>query len=454
MRLNSLNPANGKVLASFEAYNDAHVAAAVDLAERAFYTLRDMDIGERALKLRLVADILEKDAERHALIITREMGKTLVSARSEVLKCVAGCRFYADNAAFFLEDQVVRVEEGEAFVRYLPLGLLLAVMPWNFPYWQVFRLAAPAIMAGNPVLLKHASNVPQCALAIEEVFRDAGLGDGVFQALLITSAQVEPLIADSRVRGVSLTGSEAAGRAVASLAGRHIKKTVLELGGSDAFIVMPSADIDRAVSCAVTGRIQNAGQSCIAAKRFIVHSSIYEAFRGKIISAFEKLKVGNPEEPDTDLGPLVSAQAVSDLEALVEGSIEKGAVRVCGAHRIEGEGFYFKPGLLEDIPREAPAYSEELFGPVGLLFAVDSLEDAIHLANDTRFGLGSVIFTSVPEEMEDAINGIEAGATFVNGITASDPRLPFGGVKASGYGRELAEEGIREFTNIKTVVIK
>lgn len=454
MVLKSVNPVNGEILATFEPYNDAHVSAAVDLSQRAFLSHKVTSLSERADKMRAVAALLEAETERHALIITREMGKTLASAKAEVEKCAAGCRFYVDNSAAFLEDQFITIEGGEAFVRYLPLGPLLAVMPWNFPYWQVFRFAAPAIMAGNTVLLKHASNVPQCALAIEEAFRKAGFGEGVFQSLLIGSAQVAPLIADPRVRAVTLTGSEGAGREVASLAGRHIKKTVLELGGSDAFIVMPSADLDLAVAAAVKGRIQNAGQSCIAAKRFIVHAEIYEAFREKMLAAFEALKVGDPEEAGTDVGPLSSAQAVNDLEALVEKSIEKGAVRVCGAHRIAGEGFFFKPGLLEDIPRDAPAYAEELFGPVGLLFAVDDLEDAILLANDTRFGLGSVIFTQDEGEMEQAVEGIEAGATFVNGIVASDPRLPFGGVKASGYGRELAEEGIREFTNIKTVVIK
>ncbi len=453
MVLRSVNPANGEILATFEPYNDAHVSAAVDLSHRAFLSHKVTSLSERADKMRAVAGLLESETERHALIITREMGKTLASARAEVEKCAAVCRFYADNSAAFLEDQYITIEGCEAFVRYLPLGPLLAVMPWNFPYWQVFRFAAPAIMAGNTVLLKHASNVPQCALAIEEVFRKAGLGEGVFQSLLIGASQVAPLIADPRVRAVTLTGSEGAGREVASLAGRHIKKTVLELGGSDAFIVMPSADIDVAVAAAVKGRIQNAGQSCIAAKRFIIHSDIYEIFRERLVTAFEALRAGNPEE-DVDLGPLCSAQAVDDLEALIENSIEKGAVRVCGAHRIAGDGFFFKPGLLEDIPRDAPAYSEELFGPVGLLFAVDDLEDAILLANDTRFGLGSVIFTSDQGEMEQAIDGIEAGATFVNGIVASDPRLPFGGVKASGYGRELAEEGIREFTNIKSVVIR
>lgn len=454
MGIRSVNPTNGEILATFEPYNDAHVSAAIDLAERAFREHKKTSMQERAEKICAAASILESQTERHALIITREMGKTLASAKAEVEKCALGCRFYAENAPVFLEDQSITMDGAEAFVRYLPLGPLLAVMPWNFPYWQVFRFAAPAIMAGNTVILKHASNVPQCALAIEEVFKQAGFAHGVFQSLLIGSSQVGAIIADPRVRAVTLTGSEGAGRAVAATAGQHIKKTVLELGGSDAFIVMPSADLDLAVSSAVKARIQNAGQSCIAAKRFIVHAEIYEAFREKMLAAFEALRVGNPEDADTDLGPLSSAQAVSDLEMLVEQSIEKGAVRVCGAHRIGGEGFFFKPGLLEDIPRDAPAYSEELFGPVGLLFAVESLEDSILLANDTRFGLGSVIFTNDRAEIERAVNGLEAGATFVNGIVASDPRLPFGGVKASGYGRELAEEGIREFTNIKSVLIR
>ena len=454
MTLKSVNPATEEVLATFEPYNDAHIAAAVEFSEKAFYTHRQTGMKERAEKLRTVASLLETEIERHALTITREMGKTLASARAEISKCAWGCRFYADNAPVFLEDQFIKIEEGEAFVRYLPLGPVLAVMPWNFPFWQVFRFAAPALMAGNTVLLKHASNVPLCALAIEDIFRRAGLGEGAFQTLLIGSAQVEQVIADPRVRAVTLTGSEAAGASVASIAGKHIKKTVLELGGSDPFIVMPSADLDQAVSAAVQGRVQNAGQSCIASKRFIVHEDIYELFCKKLMAAFEKLKVGNPEQEETDVGPLSSAKARDDVDALVQASLSKGAVRLCGAERMKGTGFYYRPGLLENITKDSPAYSEELFGPVGLLFRVDDIESAVMLANDTRFGLGSAIFTQDAEEIDRAINDLQAGATFVNGIVASDPRLPFGGIKASGYGRELAEEGIREFTNIKTIVIK
>ncbi len=454
MTLKSVNPATEEVLAAFEPYNDAHIAAAVELSEKAFYSHRQTEMKERAEKLRTVASLLEAELERHALTITREMGKTLASARAEVSKCAWGCRFYADNAAGFLEDQHIKIDEGDAFVRYLPLGPLLAVMPWNFPFWQVFRFAAPALMAGNTVLLKHASNVPLCALAIEDIFRRAGFGEGVFQTLLIGVEQVGRVIADPRIRAVTLTGSEAAGASVASIAGKYIKKTVLELGGSDPFIVMPSADLDKAVEAAVKGRVQNAGQSCIAAKRFIVHRDVYDVFRKKLKVAFENLKVGNPEEEGTDVGPLSSAKARDDMDALVQGSLAKGAERICGAEKMKGTGFFYRPGLLENIPKDSPAYTEELFGPVGVLFSVEDIESAVMLANDTRFGLGSSIFTRDAEDIDRAVNGLEAGATFVNAIVASDPRLPFGGIKASGYGRELAEEGIREFTNIKTVMIK
>ncbi|MCB9977188.1 MAG: NAD-dependent succinate-semialdehyde dehydrogenase [Rhodospirillales bacterium] len=452
MVLKSINPATEEVLATFDPYNDAHIAAAVELSEKAFYIHRQTSMEERAEKMRAVASILEAEIDRHALTITREMGKTLASARAEISKCALGCRFYADNAKGFLEDQYIKMDEAEAFVRYLPLGPVLAVMPWNFPFWQVFRFAAPALMAGNTALLKHASNVPLCAMAIEDIFRRAGVGDGVFQTLLINAGQVQQLIGDPRVRAITLTGSEAAGANVAALAGKHIKKTVLELGGSDPFIVMPSADLDEAVQTAVKGRVQNAGQSCIAAKRFIVHTEIYEEFRDRICEAFEKLSVGDPEAEHTDVGPISSARAREDLHAQVLSALDKGASRVCGAKMMEGKGYFYRPGLLENIAKNNPVYSEEVFGPVGLLFRVDDVDEAIILANDTRFGLGSAIFTQDAEEIERAVSGLEAGATFINAMVASDPRLPFGGVKASGYGRELAEEGIREFMNIKTIV--
>lgn len=451
MILKSINPANEEVLATFDRRSDADIETALDLAMSAFERQQEKSFSDRAGHMMRAAQILEDETEDFARLMTLEMGKTFVSAQAEVKKCAWGCRFYAENAEAFLKGRAIEAGHAQSVVHYLPLGPLLAVMPWNFPFWQVFRMAAPAMMAGNTVILKHASNVPQCALAIEDVFWRAGFGEGVFQSLLIGSAQVEKIVADGRIRGVSLTGSEKAGAAVAAAAGANLKKSILELGGSDAFIVMPSADLDRAVEQGVTARIQNNGQSCIAAKRFIVHADIYEAFRSRMIAAFEALETGDPFAEDTDVGPLATAQIWDDLDAQVEQSVAEGAVRLCGARRMDGPGYFYAPGILESVPRGAPAYTEELFGPVALLFRVSDIKEAIALANDTRFGLGSAIFSQDDGEIEKAIVGIQAGATFVNAMTASDPRLPFGGVKASGYGRELAEEGIREFTNIKTV---
>lgn len=451
MILKSINPATEEVLATFDRRSDADIETALALTETAFLHQRDLSFADRADHMLRAAKILEDEADGFAKLITQEMGKTFVSAQAEVKKCAWGCRFYAECAESFLMGRAIETGSARSCVRYFPIGPLLAVMPWNFPFWQVFRMAAPAMMAGNTVILKHASNVPQCAQAIEDVFWRAGFGEGVFQSLLIGSAQVEKIVADGRIRGVSLTGSEKAGAAVAAVAGAHLKKSVLELGGSDAYIVMPSADLDRAVEQGVRARIQNNGQSCIAAKRFIVHEDIYEAFRSRMIAAFDALKTGDPFAEDTDVGPLATAQIRDDLESQVEQSVAAGAVRLCGARRVDGPGYFYAPGILESLPRDAPAYTEELFGPVALLFRVADIEDAIALANDTRFGLGSAIFSQDDGEIEKAVVGIQAGATFVNLMTASDPRLPFGGVKASGYGRELAEEGIREFTNIKTV---
>ena len=454
MPIQSVNPATEDILETYDAYNDVHIETALQRAHEAFLNHRKTTFEDRMDGMRKAAEILEAEIEEHALNITREMGKPIAQARAEVQKCASGCRFYADNAKALLVDHHVQVSEGQAYIRYLPIGPILAVMPWNFPYWQVFRFAAPALMAGNTGLLKHASNVPKCALAIEDVLHRAGFDNGEFQTLLIGSDKVESIIEDDRIRAVTLTGSETAGRAVAATAGKAIKKTVLELGGSDAFIVMPSADMDQAVSKAVTGRTQNTGQSCIASKRFIIHTDIYDEFRDKLAAAFEDLKVGNPEAPDTDIGPLSSAQIRDELDEQVRETLSKGATRICGAEKIDGKGFFYKPGLLENIPMDSPAYSEEFFGPVGLLFEVENLDKAIALANDTRFGLGSAIFTNNNAEIQQAANQLDAGATFVNDITASAPNLPFGGVKASGYGRELSEEGIKEFMNIKTIVVK
>ena len=385
-------------------------------------------------------------------MMTREMGKTFRAAKAEAEKCAWVCRYYADHAAEFLKKETVDIKDKHASVHYQPIGPVLAVMPWNFPFWQVFRFAAPNLMAGNTGLLKHASNVPQCALAIEDIFTQAGFEEGCFQTLLIDADKVSGILNDSRVRAATFTGSEKAGAEVASTAGKNIKKTVLELGGSDPFIIMPSADIDDAVDKAVTARMLNNGQSCIAAKRFIIHQDIYDEVRDKLIEKFQRLKLGDPMQEDTDFGPLATGQIRDDLENQVEESIKKGARKLCGATPKDGPGFFYQPGILEDIPDNSPAARDELFGPVASLFKAADLDGAITIANATRFGLGAAIFTQDKTEKSEAIKRIESGAVFINDIVASDPRLPFGGIKASGYGRELAREGMCEFLNIKTVV--
>ncbi len=386
--------------------------------------------------------------------MTVEMGKPIKAARDEAAKSASGCRYYAENAEKFLRDEAVATEGGTSYVAYQPIGPVLAVMPWNFPFWQVFRFAAPALMAGNIGLLKHASNVPQCALAIEDIFRRAGFPDGAFQALLIGSAQVPRVIDDARVMAVTLTGSEPAGRQVASQAGRQIKKTVLELGGSDPFIVMPSADLHAAAATAVKARTINNGQSCIAAKRFIVADAIANDFEQRFVAGMQALKVGDPMDETVDVGPLATPQILEDLDEQVRKSVSAGARVLTGGKRIDRPGNYYAPTVLASIPENAPAYREELFGPVASLFRVPDLGAAIRLANDSPFGLGASVWTNDEQERRRFIDDIEAGQVFINGMTASDPRLPFGGVKASGYGRELSTFGIREFVNIKTVCIK
>jgi succinate-semialdehyde dehydrogenase / glutarate-semialdehyde dehydrogenase len=375
------------------------------------------------------------------------------SCSTSVATCALACRYYADEGPRILSDESV-VNEGErGYVAFHPLGVVLAVMPWNFPFWQVVRFAAPALVAGNTALLKHASNVPQCALAIERLFLDAGAPEGVFQTLLIGSDAVAPLIADPRIAAVSLTGSEAAGSSVGSLAGKHLKPSVLELGGSDPFIVMPSARLEAAIETAVRARIINNGQSCIAAKRFIVHEAIADDFEKRFVAAFQALRVGDPMLAETQVGPLASEQIARDLETQVRDSVARGARLLVGGKRLGGRGFYFEPTILADIPEDAPAYREEMFGPVASLFRARDAADAIRIANATKFGLGSAVWTSDLDEAQLFARELEAGTVFVNGMVSSDPRFPFGGVKASGYGRELSAYGLREFVNVKTVRI-
>ena len=453
MPIQTQYPATGEVLKTFTPHSDDEVDAMIAESYTAYKILRDWPFEKRAEHMRKAAQILRDEAEALGKIITLEMGKTLKSAIAEVKKCAVGADYYADHAAAHMADEVIETERASSYRAYQPIGPVLAVMPWNYPIWQVVRFAAPALMAGNTGLLKHASNVPQCALYIEDIFRRAGFPKGAFQTLLIGGSKVERVLRDERVRAATLTGSEPAGASVASICGQEIKPTVLELGGSDAFIVMPSANIEKAVATAVTARNQNNGQSCIAGKRFIIHADIYEAFKDKFVAATETLKIGDPMDADTDIGPLVNAASREEIVGQVEAAVKDGATLLIGGVAVDGPGFFFKPGILENIPKSSKAYREEIFGPVAALYKVSSLEEAIEIANDSPFGLGSSVWTQDKREQLRAIRDIEAGATFINAMTASDPRLPFGGIKRSGYGRELAAEGIRAFCNIKTVVI-
>ena len=453
MALQTVNPATGELVRSF----DAHDARAIDerlrRAEVASRTWRRASVAERTAVVARAAEILETEKERFGRLMTLEMGKTLRAAIEEAAKCASACRYYASNASRFLADEPIDVDGERSFVAYEPLGVVLAVMPWNFPFWQVIRFAAPALCAGNVGLLKHASNVPQCALALEDLFRRAGAPEGVFQALLIGSDAVAAVLADARVRAATLTGSEHAGSEVASVAGKCIKKTVLELGGSDAFLVMPSADLERAATTAVRARTINNGQSCIAAKRFIVHRDVYDDFEQRFVKKMRALVVGDPMDEHTDIGPLASKQIREDLDRQVRESVRLGARVLAGGAAIDGPGWYYQPTALADIPPAAPAYSQEIFGPVAALFRAADLDDAIRIANDTRFGLGAAAWTNDAREIERLARELDAGTVFINGMVASDPRFPFGGVKMSGYGRELSAVGMREFTNVKTVRI-
>ena len=452
--MKSVNPATGLELRSCTEMSGDEVELKLHLASETFRSYRKTSIAERAAWLVHAAEILESEKSAYARIMTTEMGKPIGAAVAEVEKSAWGCRYYAENAERFLADEIVPTDAGTSYIAYQPIGAVLAIMPWNFPFWQVFRFAAPALMAGNVGLLKHASNVPQCALAIEAILKTAGFPEGAFQTLLVGSDRVEGLIDDDRIAAVTLTGSEGAGRAVGGRAGLQIKKSVLELGGSDPFIVMPSADIKRAAETAVKARVINNGQSCIAAKRFIIHESIADEFTRSMVEGMDSLLVGDPLDESTDVGPLATEQILNELHDQVQQTVAAGARLLTGGRRIEMSGFYYEPTVLADIPRDSPAYFEELFGPVASIFTVATIDEAIELANATRFGLGSSAWTSDPAEQQQFIRDLEAGLVFINDMVASDPRLPFGGVKRSGYGRELGVFGLREFVNAKTVVVK
>ncbi len=449
----SINPATGEIVRTFEAATEAEIDAALARADAAWRSYRRTPFAARAGWLTAAAGILESEQDRLGRLMTLEMGKPIAAARAEAAKCALACRYYAEHGERLLADESIEAGPGRAFIRYQPIGAVLAVMPWNFPFWQVFRFAAPALMAGNVGLLKHASNVPQCALAIEDIIRRAGFPADVFQTLLVGSAAVEGILNDPRVKAVTLTGSEPAGIAVAAQAGRQIKKTVLELGGSDPFVVMPSADLDRAIRTAVQARIINNGQSCIAAKRFIVDVRIADEFERRFVAGMEALRVGDPIDEATDVGPLATPAILEELESQVSRSIVAGARLLTGGYRLPRPGNFYAPTVLAGVPENAPACREELFGPVAAIFRARNIGDAIRLANDTAFGLGASAWTADPVEQQRFIDEIESGMVFVNGMVASDPRLPFGGVKRSGYGRELSACGLREFVNIKTVKV-
>jgi succinate-semialdehyde dehydrogenase / glutarate-semialdehyde dehydrogenase len=453
MAIASINPATGEKLKEFPAFNDDEIEKRLKRAEQAFAHHRREPFAKRAQLMIAAAALLEQEKEKWARIMTLEMGKLLGSAIAEVEKCANACRFYAENAERFLEDEPAQTSAARSFVRYQPLGPVLAVMPWNFPFWQVFRFAAPALMAGNVGLLKHAANVPQCALAIEEIFCRAGFDEGVFQTLLIEAKQVEKIIIDPRVKAVTLTGSEKAGSAVASTAGREIKKAVLELGGSDPFIVMPSADFESALSTAVKARTINSGQSCIAGKRFLIADQIYDKFLEQFVERMRALKMGDPLDEATEIAPLATESILDGVHDQVQKSIAAGAKLLTGGNRVHGPGFFYEPTVLVDLPRNAPAYSEEVFGPVASVFRIRNAGEAIEIANDSSFGLGASVWTSDSSEQELFASELESGMVFVNAMVASDPHLPFGGVKRSGFGRELGAHGIREFVNIKTIWI-
>src|ERR1700692_3736938 len=454
MAIATINPATGQTIKRFEALTDPQVDQKIQAARRGIPIVSKLSFADRGRMMMRAAEILESEKDSLAHIMTLEMGKTLRSAVDEAVKCAWVCRYYAENAERFLADELVETPASRSFIRYQPMGVVLVIMPWNYPFWQAFRFIAPGLMAGNVGLLKHASNVPQCALKIEEVLLKAGVPEGVFQTLLIGSGSVDRILDDPRIAAATLTGSEGAGVKVGAGAAQRIKKVVLELGGSDPFIVMPSANLEDAVAVGIKARVANNGQSCIAAKRFIVHEQIADKFQQAFVAKMESLKVGDPFDEKTDVGPLANAEAVTSLDADVRSSIKAGAKLLTGGKPADRPGNFYLPTVLADIPKNSPAYGEELFGPVASIFRAKNLDEAIAIANDSRFGLGASAWTNDKHERERLINEIEAGVVFINRMVAADARLPFGGVKHSGHGRELGPYGIREFANIKTVWIQ
>jgi len=454
MAIATQNPATGETLQTFDAHTPQQVEQAITTAHATFQTWRTTSFAHRAQLMIKAAELLEAENESIARIMTLEMGKTLKSARGEAAKCAKGMRYYAENAEALLADEPVDaslVGAKQAYTRYTPLGIVLAIMPWNFPLWQVVRFAAPALMAGNVGMLKHASNVPQCALYLEDLFLRAGFPQGAFTTLLVGAREVEPILRDPRVRAATLTGSEPAGQSVAAICGDEIKKTVLELGGSDPYIVMPSADIEKAASVAVMARCQNNGQSCIAAKRFIVHADVYDQFAAAFVAGMAALKIGDPMDEDTDIGPLATQSGRTDVEVLVNDARDKGASILCGGKSVDGPGWFYEPTVVGDLQPHMDMYADEVFGPVAGLYKIYSLDEAIELGNGTAFGLGSNAWTKDEAEQERFIRDLDAGTVTINGMTTSYNELPFGGAKRSGYGRELSAHGIKEFCSIKAI---
>jgi succinate-semialdehyde dehydrogenase/glutarate-semialdehyde dehydrogenase len=450
-RILSVNPATEEVLASFEPFTQEQVEDALGQAEDAFQAWRSRSLSERAIPMRRLAKTLRDRSDRYGALITQEMGKPISEARAEIEKCAWACDHFAEHAARYLADEEIGSTARRSIVAFEPLGVILAVMPWNFPFWQLIRFAAPAFMAGNAALMKHASNVPQCALALEEAFRDAGFPEGLLRAVLVGGSAIEPIIADQRIRGVTLTGSSSTGSRIAELAGRALKKTVLELGGSDPYIILADADLDAAATTGARARNQNTGQSCIAAKRFIAEGAVADEFERKFAKAVEALVVGDPMDPKTQVGPLARRDLLEALERQVDESVRMGARVLTGGERVRGRGFFYRPTVIADVTGEMPVFREETFGPVAAVLRVRDAEEAARVANDSAYGLGASLWTRDPSLGERLARKIESGSVFINGMVASDPRLPFGGVKQSGYGRELSEFGIREFTNIKTI---